>query len=324
MTLLLADISAQAPLLDGLLSAQAGALDAAREALRGHRLVRLVGLGSSRHVAGFGAACLEVCGGLAASVLPAPGAGVPLPRFAPDQVVVVVSQSGQGPALLEVLRAASAAGATALALTNSPGSPVEDAADLVVPTGAGAEGVIPATKSVTSMMLLLRALAGPVPTAAVSRLAALVGELVSDLTTAGGRLAAVTGSRAVPAVVVGGCFAGQWVADEVALKLAETAGHLAASESLVDFLHGPAAVAAPALALLDPADPNAHAVAGRADVLTVGPSPDYSLPLGRCGDAPLDAILAVVAGQCLALGWATSLGVDPDDPRGLRKVTMTR
>jgi glucosamine 6-phosphate synthetase-like amidotransferase/phosphosugar isomerase protein len=32
----------------------------------------------------------------------------------------------------------------------------------------------------------------------------------------------------------------------------------------------------------------------------------------------------VVAGQRLALAWATALGVDPDDPKGLAKVTMTR
>jgi len=122
--------------------------------------------------------------------------------------------------------------------------------------------------------------------------------------------------------VVCGGFAGQSVADEVAIKLAEIAGHLAVPESVVDFLHGPAAVVAPALAFLDPSDPNAAAVASLPSVLTVGAG--YALPLASCGDASLDPISEVVAGQCLALHWAQSHGIDPDDPRGLQKVTLTR
>jgi len=96
------------------------------------------------------------------------------------------------------------------------------------------------------------------------------------------------------------------------------------AQAVVDFLHGPAAVVAPALAFLDPLDPNAAAVASRRGVLTVGPSDDYHLPLSGCGDRTLDPIAQVVAGQCLALHWAQSHGVDPDDPRGLQKVTLTR
>jgi glucosamine--fructose-6-phosphate aminotransferase (isomerizing) len=169
------------------------------------------------------------------------------------------------------------------------------------------------------MMLLLRTLASPVPDPVVLRLSTLVTELAgSDW------LSQIAGAHRIPNVVVCGGFAGQWVADEVAIKLAEVAAHLAVPESVVDFLHGPAAVEAAALAFLDPLDPNAAVVAQRPSVLTVGSSPDYVLPLSSTGDASLDAIAYVVAGQCLALGWAHSRGVDPDDPRGLQKVTLTR
>jgi glucosamine--fructose-6-phosphate aminotransferase (isomerizing) len=322
VTLLAKDMAQQGALLEWMvLESQQAALSRATEALADHRLVRLVGIGSSRHVAGYGAACLEVLAGVPTTLLPAAGAGVPLPRFGPEQLLVLVSQSGQTPALLSVAADARAAGATVLALTNTPGSPLEDAADLVLQAAAGPESVVPATKSVTASMLLLRALAAPMDSAAVGRLAALVTGLVDD---ASGQVAELASTHPLPALVVCGGFAGQWVADEVAIKLAEMAAHLAVPESVVDFLHGPAAVAAPALAFLDPRDPNAADVTSRPSVLTVGPSPHFSLPLSSCGDPSLDPVVQVVAGQCLALQWACSRGVDPDDPRGLQKVTLTR
>jgi glucosamine--fructose-6-phosphate aminotransferase (isomerizing) len=319
VTLLAADIAEQAALLGSLATSQSGQLSRAAHAVAGHRLVRLVGIGSSRHVAGYGAACLESLAGVATTLLSAPGAGVPLPHFGPDQLLIVVSQSGQTPALLSTTDEARAAGATVLALTNTPGSPLEDAADLVLHASAGPESVVPATKSVTAMMLLLRTLARPVPGPDLLRLTSLVAELAAS-----DWLTQIAGAHPIPDVVVCGGFAGQWVADEVAIKLAEVAAHLAVPESVVDFLHGPAAVQAQALAFLDPLDPNAAVIAKRPSVLTVGPSPDYVLPVSSTGDASLDAIGSVVAGQCLALGWAHSRGVDPDDPRGLQKVTLTR
>lgn len=320
MTLLAADMTQQGALLESMvLQSQASALSRARTALGKHRLVRFAGIGSSRHVAGYGAACFDVLTDLPATLLAAPGANVPLPRFGPDQLLVLMSQSGQTPALLNLAAIARAAGATVLALTNTPGSPLEMGADLVLQAAAGPESVVPATKSVTAMMLLLRALAGPVAAAHVTQLATLVTGLVDDECMAD----RATG-HSVPDIVICGGFAGQWVADEVAIKLAEMAAHLAVSESVVDFLHGPAAVAAPALAFLDPVDPNAAAVAGRLAVVTVGSSTDYSLNLASCGDRSLDPIAQVVAGQCLALHWARSRGIDPDDPRGLQKVTLTR
>lgn len=322
MTLLARDMAQQGALLESMvLTSQAVALTRAAGALADHRLVRFAGIGSSRHVAGYGAACLDVLGGIPTTLLAAPGAGVPLPRFGPEQLLVIVSQSGQTPALLSVAAAARGAGATVLALTNTPSSPLEDTADLVLHAAAGPESVVPATKSVTAMMLLLRALAAPVTAPSVRQLAALVTGLVQDKD---GQVAALAAQHPLPDLVVCGGFAGQWVADEVAIKLAEMAAHLAVPESVVDFLHGPAAVVAPTLAFLDPLDPNAAAVASRPSVVTVGPSADYALPLLSCGDAFLDPIANVVAGQCLALHWAQSHGVDPDDPRGLQKVTLTQ
>ncbi|MCW2542570.1 MAG: glmS1 [Frankiales bacterium] len=313
MTLVAADIAEQPDLLEHLLTAQRAALSRVADLVATHRSVRLAGIGSSRHVAAYGAACLEVYAGVPTSVLASPGQGVPQPRLGPDDLLLLVSQSGQTPALLHLAAAARSSGTTVVSLTNTPGSPLEELADLALPASAGPEHVVPATKSVTTSMLLLRALAGPVDPGASAQLSvALRGLSDASLPVL---------FRPLPSVVVSGGFAGQAVADEVALKLAEMVAHVAAAESVVDFLHGPAAVPGPALAFLDEADPNAGAVATRPGVLTVGPGRD--VPLASCGDASLDAIARVIAGQCLALQWALALGIDPDDARGLQKVTLT-
>lgn len=304
MSLLLQDVAEQPALLRGLLDAPA--LADARALVERCSAVRLVGIGSSRHVAAYGAACLEVLGGRVAGVLAAPGRGVPQPRTSPDHLLVVVSQSGRTPALLEVARAARTAGSAVLALTNCPGSPLEELSDVVLACDAGAERVVPATKSVTTAMLLLRALASPVAQAHLQSCTTALTALVADGLTAG---------TAPPAFVVGGGLAGQAVADEVALKLAEVAGLAAVPESVVDYLHGPSAVVAPVLALIDGDDPNRLALLDRADV--------HLVEVPGCGDRALDRITQVVAGQLLAVAWAQRLGVDPDDPKGLAKVTLT-
>jgi glucosamine--fructose-6-phosphate aminotransferase (isomerizing) len=301
-SLLAQDIAEQGPLLDRLLSRTD--LSPAAELLGRHDVVRLVGLGSSHHVAAYGGACLSALSGRVTTLLAAPGSGVPQPRLSPDDLLVVVSQSGSTPALLDLAAGARAAGAGVLAVTNQPGSELEQLAHHVVHCAAGPERVVPATKSVTTAMLLLRALAAPVARDAVRRLAGLVGD----------RELPVLGPRP-PAFVVAGGLAGQAVADEVALKLAEVAGLPAVPESLVDFLHGPAAVLAPVLALIDDEDPNRAALSGL----------DVHRPVvGSTGDEALDRIAHVVVGQRYALAWARRLGVDPDDPKGLAKVTLTR
>lgn len=303
MSLVAADIAEQGELL-----ARLPDVGTAREILARHRVVRLAGIGSSRHVAAYGAACLEIITGLPATVLASPGAGVPQPRLGPDDLLVLVSQSGQTPALLDLAAHSRSLGTTVMALTNNPSSSLAGLADVSLDAGAGRESVVPATKSLTCSMLALRALAGPVLPGPLADVALALLDLTMP-------------DAPLPSVVIGGGFAGQAVADEVALKLAEMVGHLAVAESVIDFLHGPAAVPAPALAFLDPTDPNSAAVAARPDVLTVGPA--GRVVLSSTGDASLDAIAQVVAGQLLALHWAQALGVDPDDARGLQKVTLT-
>lgn len=312
------EIGQQQGALREVLPAQAVPLQAAREAVGRSSRALLVGIGSSRHVAAYGASCLEALTATPVSLLAAPGAGISLPALTSGDVLIVVSQSGRTPALLPLVAAARAARATVISLTNAERSPLAAVADIALVTGAGPEQVVPATKSVTTSMLLLRALAAPITPSSVAALSDAVAR-----TTGSPDLARAAATHPVPQVVVAGGFAAEAVSDEVALKLAEVTARLAVAETVVDYLHGPAAVPAPVLAFLDPLDPNTAAFASRPHVLRVGTDPAYDLVQPGTGEPTLDAIVRVVTGQCLALRWAEQLGLDPDDPRGLDKVTHT-
>jgi glutamine---fructose-6-phosphate transaminase (isomerizing) len=303
------DLAEQPAALRRVLETNAAPLQVARRLLDGCRSVRLLGTGSSRHAAGIGAAALEL-GGRRADAPPAPGAAVPSPVLNADDVLVVVSQSGETPALVAEAARARALGTPVIAVTNAGGR-LAQLADVALSCAAGPERVVAATKSVTTAALLLRGLAGPVDTAPL--LAAVLGVLAQDPAPL------VVGAH--PTHVVASGLGAEWVAAEVALKLAETGGRLPSSEPLVEHLHGPVAVAATTLALVEPSDPNARLLHG--DVVRIGADPSYELVLPVLEDPALAAVLRLVAGQVAALAWSRRNGVDADAPRGLSKVTRT-
>ncbi|MBK5307024.1 MAG: SIS domain-containing protein [Frankiaceae bacterium] len=303
------DLAAQPAALDRVLGVNAAALRDARSLVAGARAVRLLGIGSSRHVAGIGAAALELAG-VRADAPPAPGADVPLPVVGVGDVLVAVSQSGETPALVTAVRRAHELGCSIITVTNTGGT-LARLADIALDCAAGPEQVVAATKSVTTSALLLRALAGEVDAAALT--AAVAQVLAADAS------GLVTGAH--PTHVVAGGLGAEHVAAEVALKMAETGGRLLTSEPVVEHLHGPAAVPATILALVHPSDPNATQLAG--DVVRIGPDPSYQLVTPELADPALAAIVALVAGQVAALAWSRRTGVDADAARGLSKITRT-
>jgi len=309
-----ADIAEQPDVLSAVLSRNAGALDRARRIVVGRRVVRLIGIGSSRHAAGYGSRVLDIVGNTPATVLPAPGAAVPLPPLDPAQPFVVISQSGRTPSVLESVRRARSAHVDVIAITNEPDSPLEELATVTLRCEAGIERVVPATKSVTAQMLLLHALTGDVA--------------VGDLVGAVRRVLSLDLSRIAdgdpPSAIVCGGFAAQWVADEIALKFTEMAGLLVTSECVVEHFHGPRAAGVDTLAFLDPDDPNSSELARHRNVKTVGPGVGLDLVTPSTGRSTLDAIVSVIVGQRIAHAWSLALGEDPDADRGLQKVTRTR
>ncbi|MEV0805853.1 SIS domain-containing protein [Micromonospora sp. NPDC050200] len=341
-----ADIDEQPAGYARLLSAEhtgAVARVAAVIAQRRPRHVVFTARGTSDHAALYGAYLTEIRLGLPAglaspSVVTLYGARPDLS----DALVVGVSQSGGSPDLTEVLRAARAAGALTLAVTNAPGSPLAEAAELSVDIAAGHERAVAATKTYTAELLALlmlvegvRAGDGVLPADERAALDALPG--LAERT-----LADPTPVQLAPRYR----FAGQLVttgrgyayptAREAALKLMETSYLPALAFSGADLLHGPLAMTdpdVPVLAVVG-SGPGGRSMGEvlprlgerRADVVVVGSAEvegatRMAVPEVDERYAPLLDILPL---QRLAMALALARGEDPDAPRGLKKVTATR
>src|SRR5215218_9127842 len=171
------------------------------------------------------------------------------PRLA-GALVVGISQSGQSPDIVGVLAEARRQGAPTLAITNDPGSRLAAAADWVLPTGAGEERAIAATKTYTSQLLAVALLSAALPGGEEDG-EALAG--VPRAVAAALRLEeAVAAPRYAPmtrCVVLGRGFH-YATACEWALKLEELTYIVAEPYSAADFRHGPVAMAAPGFPVL--------------------------------------------------------------------------
>lgn len=297
----------------------------------------IVARGSSDHAALLGRYLFEVATGRPVSLV-SPSVHT-LYRAKVDysgMLVLGVSQSGETPEIVEVLGRLREAGGRTVALTDDPKSPMAAVAEDVVDLGAGPERAVPATKTVTATMLacilLAEGLAGH-PLVSPDALAALpeaVAGIIADNSAATAVATQMDGTRHLVAVARGYLFA---AAIECALKVREMTGILATGWSAADLRHGPVAAIGPdvpivSLRVAGPAEDDvrrleAELVARNARVFTMTDAQDADLPLPAHLDEPLASIAAVVRGQQLALSLSTRLGIDPDQPLGLHKVTQT-
>ncbi|MEO3859283.1 SIS domain-containing protein [Acrocarpospora macrocephala] len=256
-------------------------------------------------------------------------------------LAVAVSQSGRTEEIVETLEWARDCGARTVAITNGgPESPLALAADLALCTVAGEEKAVPATKTYTTqlaaMAVLALGLGADVNAADLDRVPDAVDKLIDN---PGDLDALVEGLADKPGVVVSGRGLAFSTALELALKLKEACYLHAMGLSYADLLHGPIAVVdedTPAILVAaqdGPTLPGTIALAERvtgagaasfgvgggarlAAVSTAslhGPDlPEWVAPLGL-----------IVPGQLLTEALARRLGIDPDAPRGLNKVTQT-
>jgi glucosamine--fructose-6-phosphate aminotransferase (isomerizing) len=296
----------------------------------------IVARGSSDHAGAYGRYLLELATGKPVS-LAAPSLhtlyGIEVDYT--GHIAIAVSQSGRTPEIVTTLRALCAGGGCGLAITNDSESELARAASAVVELGVGEEVAVPATKTVTAQLaafaILSQAL-GEVPFSAaeLESVPDWVADVLSD-----GEPAAVAAEALVDAshliVVARGFLYG--AAMESALKIKETCSLPADGYSSADLRHGPIAAVTqgfPVIALAAPG-PAAHDIAELctelrargARVLTVSPEPGADLALPGGMPETLAPIVAVVRGQQLAHALALRLGLDPDAPPGLAKVTVT-
>lgn len=262
-------------------------------------------------------------------------------------LVVAVSQSGRSPDVVQVLASARDQGRPAIAVTNAPSSPLADAASYVLDLGVGPERSVAATKTYTCSLaaLALVSLALADPDVARARLAEV--RAVPDVAAAvlAGARAAVdeVGVGALAAadhLVVTGRGLNYATAFEAALKLRELTGTVAEPFSPPDLLHGPiaaldetttAVLVAPSEASLPDQRRVVAPLRGRgARVAAISADRDLldevddPLPLATEPADWLTPITTILPAQLLAERLARHRGLDPDQPVGLSKVTLTR
>ena len=256
------------------------------------------------------------------------------------QCVIGISQSGASPDVVAVIEEATRQGALTVAITNDAESRLASASELVLPLRAGAERSVPASKTYTASLLLLALMSQAIDPdeqfrAAISQVPASI----SGALRAEEKLEPLASALAGPRAIVLGRGFNFSTAEEVALKLTETSYLLARAWSVADFEHGPIAVVEPGFPVL--------LVGGggsvEADLKSIGARlVDYGcrvIGLFDCSSAPLGLeatavhdsglpeeltpLTLAVLGQLLAWRVALARGVDPDQPRALRKITRT-
>jgi len=253
-------------------------------------------------------------------------------------LVVGISQSGESPDIVSVLEEGREQGRPTVAITNEPDSPLADTADVVIDLHAGEERAVAATKTYTAQLtvvaLISEAMSGE--TGSLEGLASLVEHALGQEGRAAEAAAAQAGIEYC--AVLGRGF-NQATAFEWALKLQELTQAVAQPFSTADFLHGPIAVLEPgypvlAIAARGPAIDDVIEVLQRckqagASLVVIGNDTRLAdlapgaLELEPEVDEWLSPIPAVVLGQLFAYHLTLAKGLDPEQPRGLHKVTRT-
>jgi glucosamine--fructose-6-phosphate aminotransferase (isomerizing) len=257
-------------------------------------------------------------------------------------LVVGVSQSGQSPDIVAVVESGRRQGALTLAITNRPGSPLGLAAEHTLPLLAGEERAVAATKTYTAQLCALAMLSAAVEGAParwreLDRVPGLVEQAIGLNAAVGEKVARYR--YAEHFVVVGRGF-NYATAFELALKMKETSYLIAEPYSPADLLHGPVAMidrgfpvllVAPSGRVLDDIEQLARLLEGRsAELIAISDEPRVlgraraGLPLPAGMPEWVSPMVAVVPGQLWAVALARTRGLDPDQPRGLSKVTETR
>jgi glucosamine--fructose-6-phosphate aminotransferase (isomerizing) len=256
-------------------------------------------------------------------------------------LAVAISQSGRTEEIVETLAWAKDCGARTVGITNGGAdSPLAQAADVALCTEAGEEKAVPATKTYTTQLAALAVLAlglgADVDVADLRRVPEAVEKLIAE---PGDLEAVVEGLHDKPGVVVSGRGLAFSTALETALKLKEACYLHAMGLSYADLLHGPIAVVdadTPALVVAAENSPTLSGTVALAERVVAAGAAAYTIgggkALAQAGTAALNGpdlpewvapMGLIVPGQLLTEALARRLGIDPDAPRGLNKVTQT-
>jgi glutamine---fructose-6-phosphate transaminase (isomerizing) len=342
---------------DGSLNADA--FPSIAEILRGRQRLVIAASGSSRHAGLAGEIMLEDFAGLAVDVEYASEYCYRSTHTLHDPGVLVISQSGETADTLAALREARSRGLATVAITNNAESTMAREADSSLPTIAGKEKAIPATKSFTTQLtvlylltLYLARLGGRMTAQNVSahleHLKNLPDQLEASLPSWEAQISEIAKqTRSAKGFLYLGRAIHYAIAREGALKLKESAYAQAEGYPAGELKHGPNALVGAdtplvVLATRDANDPDSvlrcqktlqlmrDMYAQGATILSVVTEGDseaaklshYSVSIPAADEFMLP-LLEVVPLQLFAYFTAILNGVNVDAPRNLVKAVVT-
>ena len=251
-------------------------------------------------------------------------------------LAVAYSQSGRSPDLIQALRCLGRAGAQTYAVVNNAASPLARVAGTVLPLHAEAETSVAATKSFIAQLVVGARLV------AAARRDTPTQRALLALPAVLARALEVDPSLALPPLLdaqrmfVVGRGVGMAITMEAALKLKELCGIQAEAISAAELRHGPLALIGPGYPVLMFA-PRGASQRGvlelAADLRTRGAqvvmlapqgTPGAQIEVPKAGMSDLDPVVIIQVFYCLVEALARARGLDPDAPRHLSKVTLTR
>ena len=267
-------------------------------------------------------------------------------------LVIGVSQSGQSPDIVEMMRSARQSGAITVAIVNKENSLLAETSEYVIPIRAGVEEAVAATKSyIGSLSAFLHFLAvyekhllkKQETFLALQALPDLMRETFSiSWNDFSAKLFEVSSSVRQNSIILGRGF-GYPIAQESALKLKETCALHAESFSSAEFLHGPLGLIQEAFPVIlylqdDQTIKSSLMTAKRikeagGSVFVISPQdlvePDPSIStqvfwLPKSRHPLLDSVLGIAAFYPMVAKLSVLKGMNPDAPRLLKKVTETR
>lgn len=260
-----------------------------------------------------------------------------------NTLVIGISQSGEAADVLEVIKSANNNGAVTIGITNNADSPLANEAGFHLFCNAGTEKSVAATKTFTAEMYLIANLVAEWSNSEdIKKDLAVIPENIS--------LMLETSSINIKNKVeryryINECFVltrgiNYPIALESALKIQETSYVRAKAYSTSDFYHGPFAMIEKDMPVIiyAPTGPAFNDIVemikklreSQAEILVVSNNKDI-IGLSNCffeipetTNDVISPFYNIVIAQLFACYLALSKGLNPDSPRGLKKVTITK
>ena len=289
--------------------------------------VMFVGRGSSDHAGTFAKYLIEIELGIATfSAAPSVATIYNRQINLSQTLVLIISQSGRSPDIVAQAKRAKASGAMCVAILNEQDSPLSDTVDFVIPLQVGPESSVAATKSyLATLSALLQLVASWKKDSQLLESLGSIPSLLDVAIKSEPKLILDDLNKEKNLVVLGRGL-GYAIGKEVALKLKEVLGIHAECFSSAEFLHGPVTLVNRRFKVLNIIVKDESYLTHCKQIEDINSRGAVTVDLfQQISDVhPRIAPLMILQRFYLDIERiAIAKGINPDTPKGLKKVTET-